>query len=251
MSQALYDRLGIGYSEYRRPEERIARRIDAALGRSRSVLNIGAGAGSYEPRSRFVVAVEPSAAMIRQRSGPAAPAIQASADRLPFHDRSFDAALAILTIHHWSHRDQGLAEMRRVARDRVVIFTWDPEHPGFWLVQDYLPEILAIDRPNFPSLREIDKAIGPTEVVALPIPADCSDGFLGAYWRRPEAYLDVRARGAISTFSKIDPAAGIAQLRRDLEDGTWRARYGALLSLRELDLGYRLVIGRCPLVGAQ
>ena len=141
--------------------------------------------------------------------------------------------------------------MRRVARDRVVIFTWDPEHPGFWLVQDYLPEILAIDRPNFPSLREIDKAIGPTEVVALPIPADCSDGFLGAYWRRPEAYLDVRARGAISTFSTIDPAAGIAQLRRDLEDGTWSARYGALLSLPELDIGYRLVIGRCPRVGAQ
>ena len=135
--------------------------------------------------------------------------------------------------------------MRRVARDRVVIFTSDPEHPGFWLVQDYLPEILAIDRPNFPSLREIEKAIGPTEVVALPIPADCSDGFLGAYWRRPEAYLDAGARGAISTFSKIDSAVGIARLRRDLEDGTWSDRYGALRLLPELDTGYRLVVARC------
>ena len=245
MSQTLYDRIGIGYSEYRRPDERIARRIDDALGGSRSVLNVGAGTGSYEPDSRFVVAVEPSAEMIRQRSRMAAQSIQASADRLPFQDNSFDAALAILTIHHWSHRDQGLAEMRRVARDRVVILTWDPEHPGFWLVQDYLPEILAIDRPNFPSLRDIEKAIGPTDVLGLPIPADCSDGFLGAYWRRPEAYLDARARAAISTFSKIDSAAGIARLRRDLEDGTWSDRYGALLSLAELDIGYRLVIARC------
>ncbi len=244
MSRALYDRIGIGYSQFRRPDERIAGRIDAALGQSRSVLNVGAGAGSYEPTSRFVVAVEPSAEMIRQRSRMAAQSVQASADRLPFHDRSFDAALAILTIHHWSRRDQGLAEMRRVARDRVVIFTWDPEHPGFWLVQEYLPEILAIDRPNFPSLQDIENAIGPAEVLALPIPADCSDGFLGAYWRRPEAYLDARARVAISTFSKVDASAGIARLRRDLEDGTWSNRYGALLSLPELDIGYRLITAR-------
>ena len=244
MSQALYDRIGVGYSEYRRPDERIAGRIDDALGPSRSVLNVGAGAGSYEPTSRFVVAVEPSAEMVRQRSWMAAQSMQASADRLPFQDGSFDAVLAILTIHHWSRRDQGLAEMRRVARDRVVIFTWDPGHPGFWLVQDYFPEILAIDRPNFPTLREIETAIGPTEVLALPIPADCSDGFLGAYWRRPETYLDARARAAISTFSKFDSAVGIARLRRDLDDGTWSDRYGALLSLPELDIGYRLVTAR-------
>ena len=245
MSQALYDRIGVGYSEYRRPDTRIARRIDSALGESRSVLNVGAGAGSYEPDDRFVVAVEPSAEMIRQRSRIAAHAIQASADCLPFQDHAFDAALAVLTIHHWSHRDQGLAEMRRVAHDRVIIFTRDPEHPGFWLVQDYLPEILAIDRPSFPLLRDIEKVIGRSEIIALPIPADCSDGFLGAYWRRPAAYLDARARGAISTFSKIDSAVGIARLRRDLEDGTWGDRYGALLSLPELDIGYRLVISRC------
>jgi SAM-dependent methyltransferase len=175
----------------------------------------------------------------------AAPCIQASADRLPFEDHSFDAALALLTIHHWPRRGEGLDEMRRVTRDRVVIFTWDPEHPGFWLVQDYFPEILGMDRPNFPSLREIEKAIGSTEVHVLSVPADCTDGFLGAYWRRPEAYLDAGARGAISTFSKLDAAAGIARLRRDLKDGTWSDRYGALLSLPELDIGYRLVVARC------
>jgi SAM-dependent methyltransferase len=240
----LYDRIGVGYSEYRRPDGRIARRIDEALGESRSVLNVGAGAGSYEPSSRFVVAVEPSAEMIRQRSRNAAQSIRATADRLPFQSGSFDAALAILTIHHWSRRGQGLAEMRRVARDRVVIVTWDPEHPGFWLVQDYLPEILEVDRPNFPSLRDIEDVIGPIEVQTLRVPADCSDGFLGAYWRRPEAYLEPRVRAAISTFSKVDSAAGIARLRRDIEDGTWNSRYGALLSLPQLDVGYRLVVAR-------
>ena len=245
MIQALYDRIGVGYSQYRRPDERIAKRIDSALGQARSVLNVGAGTGSYEPASRFVVAVEPSAEMIRQRSLTGTQSIQASADRLPFPDQSFDAVLAILTIHHWPDRDQGLAEMRRVARDCVVIFTWDPEHPGFWLVQDYLPEFLVVDRPSFPSLPDIEKTIGAAEVHAVPIPADCSDGFLGAYWRRPEAYLDARARAAISTFSKVDSSAGIARLRRDLEDGTWSDRYRALLSLSELDIGYRLVVARC------
>ncbi len=182
--------------------------------------------------------------MIRQRPRGAPQSIRATADQLPFQNCSFDAVLAVLTIHHWSRRDKGLAEIRRVARDRVVIFTWDPEHPGFWLVQDYLPEILENDRPNFPSLRDIEHAIGPTEAQTVCVPADCSDGFLGAYWRRPEAYLDARVRAAISGFSKIDAAAGIARLQRDLEDGTWSGRYGALLSLPDRDIGYRLVVAR-------
>jgi SAM-dependent methyltransferase len=245
MSQALYDQIGIGYSDYRRPDERIAARIEAILGLSRTVLNVGAGAGSYEPKRRFVVAVEPSAEMIRQRPPVAAQSIQAVADRLPFRDRSFDAALAILTIHHWSRRDHGLAEMRRVSRDCVVILTWDPTHPGFWLVQDYLPEILDIDRSHFPSLCDIERAIGPIEVHTLSVPADCSDGFLGAYWRRPAAYLNAGVRAAISTFSKLDSGSAIERLRCDLMDGTWGARYGSLLQLGELDVGYRLVVARC------
>ncbi len=135
--------------------------------------------------------------------------------------------------------------MRRVTRDRVVIFTWDPQHAGFWLVQDYLPEILAMDRPAFPSLHEIEQAIGPVEVHEVPVPADCIDGFLGAYWRRPAEYLDPRARSAISVFSKVDATAGLARLEQDLGDGTWSTRYGSLMSRAELDIGYRLVVARC------
>jgi SAM-dependent methyltransferase len=245
MTDALYDQIAVGYAERRRPDERIAARINGALGGCRRVLNVGAGAGSYEPANRFVVAVEPSAQMIRQRPRTAAQAIRASAGQLPFRDQSFDAALAILTIHHWPNREDGLAEMRRVARERVVIFTWDPEHPGFWLVQDYFPEILDMDRPLFPSLREIEEAIGPIDTQVVPIPADCSDGFLGAYWRRPAEYLDAGARAAISTFAKFDSTAGLARLQRHLEDGSWFDRNSALTTLAELDIGYRLVVARC------
>jgi len=245
MTQALYDRIGMGYAERRQPDERIAARISSALGSARRILNVGAGAGSYEPANRFVVAVEPSAEMVRQRPRAAAQAIRASAERLPFQDHCFDAALAILTIHHWPHRKDGLAEMRRVVRERVVIFTWDPEHPGFWLVQDYFPEILEMDRPIFPSLHEIESAIGPIETHVVPVPADCSDGFLGAYWRRPAEYLDPRARAAISAFSNFDAAAGLARLQRDLEDGTWFDRHGNVEMLPELDTGYRLIVARC------
>jgi SAM-dependent methyltransferase len=241
----LYDRIGLGYSDYRQPDPRIAARVDAALGQCRSVLNVGAGAGSYEPTNRSVTAVEPSAEMILQRPRTAARAIQADALRLPFRDRSFDASLAILTVHHWPDRERGLAELRRVARDRVVIMTWDPEHAGFWLIRDYLPEIVEIDRHDFPTLREIERAIGPVEVEALAIPADCVDGFLGAYWRRPAAYLDPRVRAAISIFSKLDATGAIARLEADLADGTWNARHGELLARSELDVGYRLVVARC------
>jgi SAM-dependent methyltransferase len=245
MNGALYDRIGAGYGTRRRTDPRIAARIDAALGRCQSILNVGAGAGSYEPANRFVVAVEPSAEMIRQRPCVAVQAVQASANRLPFQDQSFDAALAVLTVHHWVRRDEGLAEMRRVARERVVIFTWDPGHAGFWLVQQYFPEILEMDRAAFPSLLEIESAIGSATSDAVPVPADCSDGFLGAYWQRPVSYLDPGVRSAISAFSKFDSTSGLSRLRRDLEDGTWTTRNGALQELRELDIGYRVVVARC------
>lgn len=245
MKRALYDRIGVGYGTHRGPDPRIEARIDAALGPSDRVLNVGAGTGSYEPANRFLVAVEPSAEMIRQRRVRAAPVVQASASRLPFRDQSFDAALAVLTVHHWPHREHGLAEMRRVAREIVVIFTWDPEHPGFWLVQQYFPEIRNMDRLAFPSLREIETVIGPAVSIVVPVPADCSDGFLGAYWQRPACYLEQQVRAAISTFSKIDAAAGLSRLRRDLDDGVWLSKNGALQELRELDVGYRLVVAQC------
>lgn len=232
---------------YRRPEPRIAARIAAALGDARSVVNVGAGAGSYEPEDREVVAVEPSGEMVRQRAAEAAPAVRGRAEQLPFRDRAFDAAMAVLTIHHWTDVARGLAEIRRVARERVVILTWDPEHPGFWLVRDYFPEIHEFDRRTFPSLETLRAAFGPIEVRPVPVPADCVDGFLGAYWRRPEAYLDEGARGAISSFPRLNNVeARIARLRAHLADGTWHARNADLLALDELDIGYRLVVAAGP-----
>jgi SAM-dependent methyltransferase len=241
----LYDAIGVGYAHYRRPDPRLAAAIGHALGDATSVVNVGAGAGSYEPTDRRVVAVEPSVSMIRQRPAGAAPVVQASATDLPFRDASFAAALAVLTVHHWPDRPRGLAELARVARQRLVIVTWDPETSGFWLVDDYFPALVEIDRPLFPSVGEFRSLVGPIEVRPLLIPHDCIDGFLGAYWRRPSAYLDPGVRQAISSFSKVgDVDAGLTRLRGDLDDGTWERRHGHLLSQSELDLGYRLVVAR-------
>ena len=241
----LYDDIGRDYRSHRRPDPRLASAIREALGPSESIVNVGAGSGSYEPNDRRVVAVEPSLEMILQRAPRAAPVVQASATALPFRDRAFDAALAILTVHHWPDRARGLAEMARVAAHRTVVVTWDPDSSGFWLVDDYFPNLAAIDRAIFPSLAELGRALDAIDVVPLLIPHDCVDGFLGAYWRRPERYLEAGVRGAISTFTKLrDVEPGLALLRRDLDDGTWARRHGALLRESELDLGYRLVIAR-------
>jgi SAM-dependent methyltransferase len=239
----LDDRIGTGYSARRRPDPRIAAAIVNALGPASSVVNVGAGAGSYEPADRSVVAVEPSPEMIRQRPPGRTPVVQASATALPFRDDAFDAALAVLTVHHWPDRPRGLAELRRVARQRVVILTWDPATSGFWLVDDYFPSLVAIDREIFPSRDELRSALGAITIRPLPIPHDCVDGFLGAYWRRPHAYLDPAIRGAISTFSKTgDPEPALARLRSDLADGTWERRHADLLERADLDLGYRLIV---------
>lgn len=239
----LYDEIGIGYGNYRRPDPRIATAITHALGKAETVVNVGAGTGSYEPEDRSVVAVEPSLAMIRQRRAGNIPVVQASATDLPFRDAVFAAALAVLTVHHWPDRSRGMTELARVARNRLVIVTWDPAARGFWLVEDYFPDILAVDRQILPSIEEFRQVLGPIEARPLFVPHDCTDGFLGAYWRRPYAYLDAGVRSAISTFSKIgDVTSGLARLRRDLDDGTWERRYGTLLHQSAVDLGYRLVI---------
>lgn len=240
----LYDAIGVGYRRYRRPDPRIAAAIEAGLAGADTVLNVGAGTGSYEPTDRSVVAVEPSRTMIDQRAPSRARVVQASAAALPFRDASFAATLAILTVHHWPDRVRGLEELGRVARERVVVVTWDPASvSGFWLVDDYFPELIEIDARIFPTLGDFTRAIGPVDVHAIPVPHDCVDGFLGAYWRRPEAYLDDGARAAISTFGKLrDPADGLTRLRRDLADGTWMRRHGAVLERAELDLGYRVVV---------
>jgi SAM-dependent methyltransferase len=233
------------YARHRRPDERIARAIRRALGDARTVVNVGAGTGSYEPADLDVLAVEPSFAMCLRRGGRKAPVVRGVAERLPFRDGAFAAAMAVLTVHHWRDVGTGLREMTRVARDRIVILTWDPSHPGFWLVRDYLPQILDVDRRLFPTLDDLAHQLSLIEVVEVPIPWDCSDGFLGAYWRRPAAYLDAEVRRAISTFSRIgEVTSALSRLRTDLDSGAWRRANQALISLPALDLGYRLVVAR-------
>ena len=240
----LYDTIGIHYAEYRRPDPRIAAAIGSAVGDASRIVNIGAGAGSYEPMDRELVAVEPSETMIRQRPAGSAPVVRASAMGLPFRDQEFDAALAILTLHHWPDQRAGLREMSRVAK-RCVIFTWDRSHSGMWLTQDYFPEIATIWRSLCPALESYESCFHRIEIRPVLIPHDCSDGFLLAYWRRPENYFDPRARSAISAFASIDPEPGLTSLRQDLDDGTWARRNADMLTKQELDLGYRLIIGEC------
>ena len=237
----LYDHIGHGYGGFRRPDPRIQQAILDGLGESRSVINVGAGAGSYEPDDRWVCALDPSTTMIRQRRVHAAPAVRASALDLPFRDGVFDAALAILTVHHWPDQARGLSELRRVAA-RVVILTKDTSRIRFWLM-DYFPELLDNDRRDFPPIDTLQQKLGPTQVSAVPIPHDCKDGFLGAYWRRPDAYLDSERRAAISGFCKLrDPEPGLSRLRVELENGEWQRKYGHLLSQPTIDIGYRLVV---------
>jgi SAM-dependent methyltransferase len=242
----VYDEIGRGYVVSRRPDPRIARAIHAALGDARSVVNVGAGAGSYEPANLFVTAVEPSLEMIRQRPSGSAPVVQAVAEHLPFADASFDAALAILTVHHWTDRAAGLAELARVARRRAVVLTWDPAClEDFWLTTEYLPALLDLDLPRFPALPDIARSFATIEALPVPIPHDCQDGFLGAFWRRPDAYLDPDVRRAISGFAQLPPAVVddcVARLAADLGSGRWNDRFGHLRRQDSADLGYRLIV---------
>ncbi|HZU40883.1 MAG TPA: methyltransferase domain-containing protein [Solirubrobacteraceae bacterium] len=243
MSGALYDEIGVGYAAARRTDPRIAARIWAALGDARTVLNVGAGTGSYEPVDREVLAVEPSAVMRAQRPSGAAPCIDAVAESLPFPDGAFDAAMAVLSDHHWRDPLAGLREMRRVAR-RVVVFQWDNLLADrLWLVRDYLPEFAGMAGRGL-SLAERAAAIG-ARIEPVPIPRDCEDGFLAAYWRRPEAYLEESVRRGSSVWSQVGPAVGaraVAALRDDLASGAWAERNRELLGLEEADLGARLLV---------
>jgi ubiquinone/menaquinone biosynthesis C-methylase UbiE len=246
--EPVYERIGAGYSTRRQPEPRWEALIRAALGHSSTVVNVGAGTGSYEPSDRLVIAVEPSPTMLAQRPAEAASVVRGTAEALPLPDRSVDVALAVLTVHHWTDAHAGLAEMMRVAGRQVVV-TWDPTLAlGFWLIADYLPEIAAHEA-DLPTLTAVTRALedgGRTvEIVNLPVPADCRDGVMAAYWRRPEAYLDPAVRAAISSISLLDQAVvaeAMARLASDLSDDTWVRRHGSLLERDELDLGYRLVV---------
>ena len=239
----VYDTIGDDYATQRRPDPRWIARIHDALGPTGRVVNVGAGAGSYEPVGR-VVALEPSPVMLAQRPADAAPAVRGVAEHLPFPDDAFETALAVLTVHHWTDAAAGLAEMQRVAR-RQVIVTWDPEvFLDFWLVRDYIPE--APEREA--DVATVDTIAGhlrsPRRLV-LPVPADCTDGFFGAYWRRPHAYLDPAVRAAISGLALLEDEIVEPAMRRlaaDLESGAWQARYAELASSEVHDLGYRMLV---------
>lgn len=240
---ALYDTIGTTYTSTRRTDPRIAAQIWAALGDADTVLNVGAGTGSYEPNDRPVLAVEPSVVMRSQRPPDAAPCLAASATDLPFADQSFDAAMAVATIHHWPDPIAGLLEMRRVAR-RVVVFTYEfAELQQFWLTRDYLPEMIEV-LAGRPSIDDAAQAIG-ARIEPVPIPWDCEDGFFEAYWRRPEAYLDqaVRRGSSIWTALGMDvEQRAVETLVADLESGRWAERNRDLLHLDAADLGLRLLI---------
>ena len=245
-SAQLYDTIGATYTVTRRTEPRIAAQVWAALGDARTVLNVGAGTGSYEPAGRDVISVEPSALMRAQRPAGAAPCVAAVAESLPFEDQSFDAAMAFATVHHWPDPIAGLREMRRVAR-RVVMFTHDSSgtgwHRRFWLTRDYLPEVadLVVGRP---SLTELARVIG-ARIEPVLIPWDCADGFFEAYWRRPEAYLDENVRRGISVWARVGPDAeqrAVRSLRDDLASGWWAERNRDLVGLDAAELGLRLLV---------
>jgi SAM-dependent methyltransferase len=239
-----YDEIGRTYARTRATDPRIAAAIWEGLGDARTVVNVGAGTGNYEPPDREVTAVEPSAVMIAQRPPDAAPAVQASAEALPFEDDGFDAAMAVLTIHHWSDWRAGIEEMRRVAR-RLVVLSWDPSFARrLWITAEYFPHAGA-EESTFPSLADQAGAVRATRVTTVPVPHDCRDGFYGAYWRRPEAYLDPEVRAGVSVLAQRTPAElalGLERLRADLESGVWAERHADLLELDELDLGYRLLV---------
>lgn len=239
----IYDSIGHGYVARRVPDPRIAARIEAALGGARRICNVGAGTGSYEPHGRDVVAVEPSRTMIAQRRG--GTVVRGRAEALPFGDGSFDAALAILTVHHWEDCRRGLAEMRRIAPLRVV-FTFDPAcQDDFWLVRDYLPAIQVLESERCEPLEALVDGLGGARVESVPVPWDCTDGFQAAYWRRPERYLDPAIRASISTLAMLPEAMvhdAIERLRDDLDSGAFWQRHAALRDRTEMDYAYRLLV---------
>jgi len=245
---ARYDRIGGGYARTRRQDPRISAAIRTALGDARSIVNVGAGTGSYEPDDRYVIAVEPSDVMAAQRPPTSPPAVRAGAADLPLRDNSVDAAMAVLTIHHWDDElDRGLREMRRVARDTVVILTYDPLVSGeMWLMADYLPEVAELDRRIFPEPEQLVGWLGGgTRVEVVPIPRDTPDWMLGSFWAHPERVLDERARNATSGFARMDAAVVgrvVREVRRDLESGVWNERHGHLRKLEAFDAGLRLVV---------
>lgn len=240
----LYERIGSRYGAIRQPDHRLRTRIVRALDDAQPVLNVGAGTGNYEPTDRPVVALEPSETMTRQRRPGSAPVVRGVAEGLPFADRTFGAALATFTVHHWSDVRAGLCELRRVSH-RQVLLVHDRDLCDYYWITEYFPEILAVPSEQHPAVDELCRSLDVVRIETLPIPADCSDGFCSAFWARPEALLDPALRAGSSSLSQLDGAvaeANAERLRTDLASGDWDSRYGFLRSLPEFDMGYRLLI---------
>ncbi len=245
MSVPAYDSVGLTYTDFRRADPRIAERVWAALGDAGSVVNVGAGSGSYEPRDREVIAVEPSPVMIAQRPAGAATAIEGVAEALPLADKSVDAAMGIFTIHHWNDLAAGLAEMRRVARRRIVLATIDAEvNAGIWTLTEYFPEAMRAEEEKMPTLGTLEALLPGAEIEAVPMPSRCQDEFTSALWDRPEMFLDPAVLRSSSLWHSLPPEAierGQQRLRADLESGRWDEHHGHLRTLPELDIGLRLI----------
>ncbi|MEL6105402.1 MAG: class I SAM-dependent methyltransferase [Planctomycetota bacterium] len=246
MATVRYDTIGQHYSQTRREDPQIGARIHGALGNAKSVLNVGAGTGSYEPTDRHVLAIEPSDVMAAQRPFDRVPAIRASATSLPLRDAAVDAAMAILTLHHWDDRERGVHELLRVTRDRIVILTYDPDvSTRWWLITDYAPEIGEFDIAGFPPMDDLIRWLGEgAEIQTVPIPRDCRDWMSGSFWAHPERVLNADARAATSAFARLQESVVdriVGDLSEDLDSGAWDKRYGSLRGLEAYDTGLRLV----------
>ena len=242
---AIYDEIGINYSVTRCTDPEIAKQLYSALDAAIRIVNIGAGTGSYEPENMQLVAVEPSAEMISQRKTGSYPVEKAFAEKLPFENSSFSHAMTVLSMHHWENRPLAFSEINRVATEKFVAITWDPESEPFWLTRDYFPEIYEMDKRIFPGLEELNDHFNEVQVNPLKIPGDCKDGLFAAFWKRPEAYLSSRVRQSTSPFSKVkNLSEGLHRLAEDLASGLWAKNNHAILDSSSLDVGYRVISAR-------
>ena len=238
----LYDDIGVDYSIGRCTDPIVAQQLYIQLQGATRIVNIGAGTGSYEPNDIELVAVEPSSEMISQRKIGSHPVEKAFAESLPFGSGSFSHAMTVLSMHHWENRELAFNEINRVATDKFVAITWDPRSDPFWLTRDYFPTIYEMDKHIFPVIDELNEHFDDLEVRALHIPSECQDGFLAAFWRRPEAYLSSRVRQSISAFSRVENLSqGLRKLEHDLVSGAWEERNHAILSSSSIDVGYRVI----------